>query len=74
MAQLRKAKKAANPMCEWADEHGRCRRPAAAVDHIIPNAEDPTLRYVWTNLQSLCKPHHDKKTTADALRGKTRAR
>lgn len=70
MQQLRADKLAANPICEKPG----CRRPADDVDHIVPNAEDPTLRYVWSNLQSLCRPHHKQKTTEDALRGKKRAR
>lgn len=74
MAKLRDAKLAAHPICQWTDQHGRCRHPATQVDHIIPNAENPSLRYAWSNLQSLCTPHHTKKTTADALRGKKRAR
>lgn len=75
MAALRKAKLAANPICEWTDEDHtrRCRRPASTVDHIKPLAEGGP-RYEWSNLQSLCQPHHTTKTTQDALRGKKRAR
>ncbi|EUA18459.1 HNH endonuclease signature motif containing protein [Mycobacterium xenopi] len=69
MAKLRAAKLAANPVCEWPG----CRRPAERVDHIVPLAEGGP-RYAWTNLQALCRPHDIEKTTADALRGKTRAR
>lgn len=50
-----------------------CPLPTHATDHIIPIAEGGD-RYSWDNMQSLCRPHHDKKTNADALRGKTRAR
>src|SRR5262249_8478468 len=69
MQKLRKAKLRANPMCE----HPGCRRPAERVDHIVPLAEGGP-RYEWSNLQSLCRPHDVQKTTADALRGKRRAR
>lgn len=68
--KLRAAKIAASPICERL----ACRHPAVEVDHVIPNAEDPTLRYVWSNLQSLCHAHHAEKTRADAQRGKTRLR
>lgn len=58
------------PFCQWPG----CHRLAAEVDHIQPLAEDPTRQYDWTNLQSLCTPHHTEKTTQDALRGKQRLR
>lgn len=62
-----------HPMCEWPE----CPRLADHVDHITPLAEltasDPR-RYDHANYQSLCEGHHQIKTTADALRGKTRAR
>lgn len=58
-----------HPHCE----HPGCPRAMHQVDHIIPLAEGGD-RYAWSNYQSLCKPHHDQKTTQDALRGKTRAR
>jgi 5-methylcytosine-specific restriction protein A len=67
--KLHDAKLTHNPMCEWPG----CRRVADTVDHIVPLAEGGA-RYDWDNLQSLCNPHHDQKTTQDALRGKTRAR
>lgn len=63
-AQLRR-----RPLCQ----HPGCRRPAQHVDHIVPLAEGGA-RYDYANLQSLCEPHHDEKTTRDALRGKTRTR
>ncbi len=50
-----------------------CNRLADEVDHIIPLAEGGD-RYDPANLQSLCRDHHKQKTTADALRGKTRKR
>jgi 5-methylcytosine-specific restriction enzyme A len=48
-----------------------CGRPATHVDHIRPRAEggaalDPN------NLQSLCRPHHLTKTTAEGHRGMKR--
>jgi 5-methylcytosine-specific restriction endonuclease McrA len=50
-----------------------CHRVMHTVDHIVPLAEGGD-RHDWENYQSLCKPHHDQKTHADSMRGKTRAR
>jgi 5-methylcytosine-specific restriction protein A len=58
-----------HPLCE----HTGCPRLADHTDHIKPLAEGGD-RYSWTNMQALCEPHHQTKTTADALRGKTRRR
>ena len=58
-----------HPRCQ----HPGCRHLAIVPDHIVPLAEGGD-RYDPNNLQSLCKTHHDQKTTRDALRGKTRAR
>lgn len=57
------------PFCQAPD----CNRLADDVDHITPLAEGGN-RYDTNNLQSLCREHHKRKTTADALRGKTRKR
>ena len=46
----------------------------SSIDHVVPLAEDLSRRYDWDNLMSLCVPHHIKKTTQDALRGKARPR
>lgn len=50
-----------------------CRYPATEVDHILTVEERPDLRYVYTNLQSLCHDHHVQKTTEDIerLHGRT---
>lgn len=68
--KLSLAYKKQHPLCEAQG----CSAPVHNVDHKVPIAEDPSGKYEWRNLQSLCKPHHDRKTTQDALRGKTRAR
>ena len=49
----------ANPLCVF---HQRKRETVAAtvVDHIKSVREAPELRLEWSNLQSLCKPCHDK--------------
>ena len=68
----------ANSMAAYRSAHLYCEAPGCtrvmhAVDHIVPLAEGGD-RYDHDNYQSLCQPHHDQKTTQDALRGKTRAR
>ena len=49
----------ANPLCAF---HLRQRQTVAAtvVDHIKSVREAPDLRLEWSNLQSLCKPCHDR--------------
>lgn len=55
--RLRRAKIAANPICEVAG----CSQATTEVDHIRPIARGGE-RLVWANLQSMCKPHHSAKT------------
>lgn len=54
-----------NPLCEHCLKRGKT-NPMAEVDHIIPfqGPGDP-LRLDWSNLQSLCKSCHRKKTARD---------
>lgn len=40
-------------------------RAVYAVDHIIPHKGDPELFWDQDNWQSLCKPHHDRKTATE---------
>lgn len=63
------AYRASHPYCEQPG----CHRVMYQVDHIVPLAEGGD-RYDWNNYQSLCKTHHDQKTTRDAQRGKRRLR
>ncbi|SLG54220.1 HNH endonuclease [Mycobacteroides abscessus subsp. massiliense] len=56
-------------MCEQPG----CPRLADVVDHVTPLAEGGA-KYDPRNFMSLCDDHHTEKTTADALRGKTRKR
>ena len=51
-----------NPLCKHCDEQDNRAVPATDVDHIIDIAKRPDLRLEWTNLQSLCKSHHGRKT------------
>lgn len=46
-----------NPMCS------HCERPAVDVDHIVPIRAGGTNEF--TNLQSLCRSCHAKKTSKD---------
>lgn len=68
------------------NEHPFCAKclPAVSrlgniVDHVIPIAVDPSRRLDPTNLQTLCKPHHDRdkqredKRAAKARRAAMRA-
>lgn len=43
---------------------------AYAVDHVIPKAEGGTDDE--TNLASICRPHHQAKSAAEAKRGRER--
>ena len=69
MAASMAAYRREHPYCEWPD----CHRVMHQVDHIVPLAEGGD-RYDHDNYQSLCQQHHDQKTHADSMRGKTRAR
>lgn len=61
--QLRKI-----PWCERCDQHGRT-APATVVDHKIPHKGDEQLFFDPTNLQSMCKPHHDSTKKREENRG-----
>ena len=43
----------------------RHRTPATVVDHIVPHCGDWDVFIDSTNLQSLCKRHHDIKTAQE---------
>lgn len=65
---LRKAKLAADPLCWWCLSEGIL-TAANTVDHIVPIAERPALRLVWSNLRSGCKPCHDAHTARQVAGG-----
>jgi 5-methylcytosine-specific restriction enzyme A len=48
-----------NPLCV------RCGRGATVCDHIVPHKGDEQLFHDATNLQSLCKSCHDRKTVQE---------
>lgn len=58
--RLRASYLAAYPLCVMCRASGQT-TAASVVDHIRPIAERPDLRLEWSNLQSLCKPHHDRE-------------
>lgn len=47
--------------CTWVDRGIRCNAHATDVDHIEGHDDDPS------NLRALCKPHHAKRTSRQAL-------
>jgi hypothetical protein len=68
-SKTRAAKLRANPICQ----HPGCRHVATEVDHVQPLSQGGD-RFDWSNLASLCRQHHQVKSTADALAGKRRLR
>jgi 5-methylcytosine-specific restriction enzyme A len=60
--KLREAKKAANPLCEECERNGHVTE-MEEVHHIIAfHGVDDPMRLKWSNLESLCKACHGKKT------------
>lgn len=58
--RLRRAKIAANPICELRTH---CMgNVASEVHHVIPIRARPDLRLEWSNLRSTCKPCHSSLT------------
>lgn len=56
--RLRLAQLAREPLCSMCRAMGRA-TPATVVDHRRPHRGDARVFYDPTNLDSLCKPHHD---------------
>jgi len=56
-------------LCEICEQEDRV-TPAEDVDHKIPfrGLNDP-LRLLWSNLQSICRPHHTQKSAQDRQAG-----
>lgn len=71
--RLRAAFLFANPLCVFCTEAGRLTL-AEVVDHIISFRDRPELRLEWTNLRSLCKECHDRRTARDQAFGGRGAR
>lgn len=53
-----------NPVCVECLKHGIIKR-GEIVDHIIPIRVDWSKRLDISNLQTLCKAHHNRKTAAE---------
>lgn len=58
-------------MC-WKD--GKRVTPANVVDHVKAHKGDETLFFDPSNLQSLCKPHHDSDKQMLEKSGRVRVR
>lgn len=69
LQQMRKALFERQPLCEPCQTKGRV-RAATIRDHRIPLAEGG--KDDETNEQAICRPCHDAKSQAEALRGKRR--
>ncbi|WP_229423906.1 HNH endonuclease signature motif containing protein [Massilia frigida] len=50
-----------SPLCVECDREGVA-QAAQVVDHIVAHKGDAGLFWDTSNWQSLCKPHHDRKT------------
>jgi 5-methylcytosine-specific restriction protein A len=58
--KLRAQKLAADPWCEVpaTTYPTTCGMAAVTVDHIEPQSQRPDLKYVWSNLRSMCGTCH----------------
>jgi 5-methylcytosine-specific restriction enzyme A len=56
--RLRRKQLSEFPLCAKCLEKDHV-RAATVADHVVPISVDPTRRLDQSNLQSLCKPHHD---------------
>jgi len=70
--RIRLAQLQAEPLCRHCGAEGRV-TAATVVDHEQPHWNDKQVFYDRTNLQSLCKRHHDIKTAGEDA-AKRRAR
>ena len=71
--RLRPAQLLREPFCRECSKAGR-RVRASVVDHITPHRGDWSLFTDESNLQSLCKYHHDQKTAMEMARDRQEAR
>ena len=70
---LRPAQLLREPFCRECAAHGK-RTRATVVDHVKPHRGDWSLFTDETNLQSLCKFHHDRKTAMEQAQERRAAR
>lgn len=66
--RLRLAQLTRDPICVYCERQGRI-EIATVVDHIKPHKGDEILFYNPSNLQSLCKQHHDSTKALEESRG-----
>lgn len=65
--KTRNHKRSINPLCEHCLKEGKV-TPMNDVDHVIPVKVDWSLRLTLSNLQSLCRSCHVKKTKEENRR------
>ena len=65
---LRGAHLQVHPLCVFCLQSGR-HTPGYAVDHIAPHRGDMRLFADPANLQTLCKPHHNRTKQIQETRG-----
>jgi 5-methylcytosine-specific restriction protein A len=68
--RVRSLKLINNPLCEDCEEQGRV-RVAQEVHHIRTIAARPDLRLSMSNLMSLCKPCHSRRTMNESVKATT---
>lgn len=66
--RLRSAFLSKHPLCLFCEGIG-CITEASVVDHVISFTERPELRLEWSNLRSLCKQCHDRRTAREQAFG-----
>lgn len=66
--RLREMHLAMHPLCADCRELGQL-RAAREVDHITPHRGDPRLMWRASNLQSLCRSCHSRKTAREVWHG-----
>lgn len=63
--KLRRRKLMNDPLCEECKRRGRIVE-ATIVDHKQPRRFYPELKLEYTNLMSLCKSHHESKSSRES--------
>jgi 5-methylcytosine-specific restriction protein A len=64
--RLRAMVLAEEPLCQDCTEQGRT-TPANEVHHMVTIRQRPDLRLERSNLRSLCKPCHSKRTLVESV-------
>ena len=66
--KLRAHQLSREPLCAFCLQQNII-TPATVVDHVVPHRGDNDLFYNSSNLQSMCKYHHDSEKQAIEKRG-----